>query len=68
MQEHIKLSIVLDFLAKDIAEINKKIIENNENNNELNVELKKLIYEKEQIYNGSRDILEKVLKRYSIGE
>ena len=60
MNSEINFSIAIDFINRKIAEINMKIVENN--SEYLQKELDRYLKIKKEIYDGNVDLIEKIVK------
>ena len=59
MNNQIDLAVAIDAANRKIAELNIKIVEND--NEDLQVELNKWLTIKEEIYNGNAEIIKRVV-------
>lgn len=62
MKDHNKLNIAIALLTNRIVETMKKQEENNSKN--LNEELDILLQEREELYKGNEEVIEKIIKEY----
>ena len=60
MNSDIDFAVAIDFVNRKIAEINMKIVENN--SEDLQQELDKYLKIKEEIYDGNVDLIERIVK------
>jgi len=62
MEGHVKLNIAIALLANKIADIMKKIEENE--TEELKQELDILLHEREELYKGNEEVIDKITEKY----